>query len=172
MIRVRWFVLVAIVASMLACQTTSVISSYLSPAPTATRTRSPTRPVATFTPQQAAQPTLPPPPPAPPTTPPELTGTVTENSRVRATPSTGGAIVARLNKGDQIKAVGRNAASDWYQIQLPSDANSRGWISAELVQLQGSADSLPIVQSGSAPPPAPPPPGPPAPPTPTQRPYP
>ncbi len=148
--RVRFFALLVLMASMLACQTTDIIISYLSPPPTPTRTRTPTRPAAIAPP---AQPTPPPVAVVPtPTVPAEIIGTVTENSRVRASPSTSAAILTRLNKGDQVKVVGRNAASDWYEILLPSDANARGWISAELVQLQGSPEALPVVQPGAIPP--------------------
>src|SRR5574342_250862 len=109
MIRVRSLMLFVLITSTFACQTTDVFTAYLSPPPTATRTRSPTRPVASPSPQQPVRPT--PPPPPSPTTPVELTGTVTENSRVRAAPSTSAAIITRLNKGERIKVVGRNDSS-------------------------------------------------------------
>jgi N-acetylmuramoyl-L-alanine amidase len=85
-----------------------------------------------------------------------VTGTVTtENSRVRSAPSTSAAIVARLNKGDQVKIVGRTTASDWWEIPLPSDPNARGWISADLIQVKGSTDTLPVVQPNAPPTPQP-----------------
>ncbi len=173
MIRIRWFLFFVLAASLPACRTTNIVTSYLSPAPTSTRTRAPTAVITR--PLEIAQPTSPPTLPPPPTVPPELSGTVTENARVRSAPSTSGSIVARLNKGDQVKVVGRNDASSWYQIPLPTDVNARGWVSADLIQLQGSPDSLPVVQPGSTPPGLTNPPGiipPSAPPTPRPYPYP
>ena len=147
MTRVRLFSLCIVLVSALACQTTDILSSYLSPAPTPPRARTLTRTAV----PSPVQPTLPP-AAVVPTTPPEIPGTVTENSsRVRSAPSTGGAILTRLNKGDQITVVGKNVSSDWFEIRLPSDPNGRGWISADLVQLQGSADALPVVQPGGIP---------------------
>lgn len=149
--RIRWLALFILALAALACQTTDIISSYLSPAPTPTRARTPTRPVI-------STPVLPPTAPlvavvATPT-PMEITGTVNANANIRSAPSTGASIAARVSKGDQLKLVGRNSGGDWYQVAIPNNPNARGWISAALVQADG-ADRLPVVQPGNVPPPYP-----------------
>jgi hypothetical protein len=70
---------------------------------------------------------------------------------VRAEPNTNAAIVDRLNKGDNIQVVGRNASNDWVQIILPKDPNARGWIAATLVNLSAPIDTLPLAPPASRP---------------------
>ncbi len=148
--RIQFLTLFALVAFVLACQTTDIISSYLSPTETPTRTRVPTRPIA-------APPVQPTPPPVaiiPTPTPVEIPGTANDNANIRSLPSTGAAIAARVTKGAPLTLTGRTAANDWYQVRLPNDPNARGWISATLVRADG-AERLPVVQPGSVPPPYP-----------------
>jgi len=77
---------------------------------------------------------------------------ITDNLRVRSIPSTSGAIIDRLNKGDKIQILGRTAANDWLVVPLPSNPNAHGWISAAFAQLNGPLDSLPIIPPGPVPP--------------------
>ena len=148
--RNRSAILLARLVLTLACQTTDALSSYLAPAPTAAPTRVPTRAIVA-----PAQPT---PPPvaiiATPTSaaPVEISATAAENANIRATPSTGAAIAARITKGQPLALTGRTAASDWFQVRLPANPNAQGWISAPLVRAEG-AGQLPVVQTGSVPPP-------------------
>lgn len=146
----RFAVLLVIIVLTLACQTTDALSAYLSssaPTETPTRTRVPTRAVEV----------IPPPPPvaiiATPT-PAEISGTAADNANIRALPSTGAAIAARIAKGQPLTLTGRTAASDWYQVRLPANPNAEGWISAPLVRADG-ADRLPVVQPSNLPPPYP-----------------
>ncbi len=152
---------------LLACQFTN---TFMPPASTATpvraRTRTPTpMPTTQLPPTIAIVPPIPTVPPAP------ITGVVTENLRVRESPSTSAVIVGRLNKGEQAQIVARTPASDWFQILLPTDPNARGWVSAEFITISVPADTIPLSGESTLP-------GggpadvPPALPTPLPRPYP
>ena len=142
-----------VVLTLLACQLDSLMQAT---APTATSTRAPvaTRTVVPTAPVAVA--IVPTQPPAPTDTPAPIIATITaDNLRVRSAPSTTGAIVDRLNSGDKIQVIGKNVAGDWLQIPLPSNPDSRGWISAQFAQLSGPSDSLPVVGPGAPPAPAP-----------------
>jgi hypothetical protein len=71
--------------------------------------------------------------------------------RVRAAPNTNAAIVDRLNRGDTVQVVGRNATNDWLQIILPRDPNARGWISAAYADLSAPIQTVPLVTSAPSP---------------------
>lgn len=147
--RFRLFAFAALLFFGLACQFIDEVS-FLTASATETPTRAPTR-------RPTTAPTEPPPPPVAAVltpTPAEITGTATENAIIRALPSTGAPVAARVNKGTQLTFTGRTPASDWFQVRLPSDPNGRGWISKTIVRADGS-DQLPIVQPGGAPPPYP-----------------
>lgn len=148
----------AIVASaLLACQLQSLFPT--ATPTTAPRTRTPTPIRAEPTPEPAAQPAIPPTEPPPPPAP--VTATTTENLRVRAAPSTAAQQIGSLTKGQTVQVIGRTAASDWWQIALPTNPTARGWIAASFTTLSGSVDSIPVVTPGASPPPAQPPPLPP-----------
>jgi uncharacterized protein YgiM (DUF1202 family) len=179
---VKWIGALLLVATsaLLACQITNLLSS-LSPTPTPTA-----RPRATAT-APVAQVIAPPTelPAAPPTELPQpVTATIKENNlRVRAAPNANATIVDRLNKGDTAQIVGRTAANDWLQVFQMQKPEKSGWISAPYAQVNGSLDTIPVMQPGqpgalptSPPLPPPPvqpyPPPQPLPPPPTSRPYP
>jgi len=136
-------VLLLLVVS-LACRLQTLL-----PAPTDTPEPSPrARPTQIPTQPPVAIPASP--VPLPPTPIPEpVFGTTQENLRVRGSPSTSAPILGRLNKGARVEIVGRTAASDWYQIPLPTNPNARGWVSAEFIQLAGSLDNVPETQPGA-----------------------
>ncbi len=171
--------LLIVTSALLACRTTSLLTSLSpSPTPTARPRATATAPVA----QVAAPPTEL--PVAPPTEPPQpVTAKITgDNLRVRAAPNANAAILDRLNKGDTVQIVGRTTANDWLQIFRTQKPDTPGWISASYAQVNGSLDTVPVVQpgqSGALPtsppvqPPSQPYPAPqPLPPPPTTRPYP
>ena len=171
--------LLIVTSALLACRTTSLLTSLSpSPTPTARPRATATAPVA----QAAAPPTEL--PAAPPTEPPQpVTAKITgDNLRVRAAPNANAAILDRLNKGDTVQIVGRTTANDWLQIFRTQKPDTPGWISASYAQVNGSLDTVPVVQpgqSGALPtsppvqPPSQPYPAPqPLPPPPTTRPYP
>lgn len=138
-----------VVFGLLACQLDSLLSAT---APTATSTRAPTATRTVIPTVPVAVAIVPTAPPAPTVTPAPIVATITtDNLRVRSAPSTSGAIVDKLNKNDKIQVVGKNVAGDWLQIPLPSNPNSRGWISAQFAQLSGPLDSLPVVGPGAPP---------------------
>lgn len=169
-------VLLVLVIILLACQL-DYFQLGSSPTPTPTR-----RPTLSATPTSGADrstaplPTLAPGNPgipptiAPPTAVPEpVMATATDVVRVRAAPSTAGAVIGRLNKGESAQIVGRTAAGDWWQIILPTDPNARGWVSAEFAPAGAATDGVPVV--GPATPGQPTGPNPPPVVQPTRRPY-
>ena len=176
-----WYVSLLLVISLgLGCRTINLLTALSpSPTPTARPRATATAPVA----QAAAPPTeLPAAPPTEP--PPPVTATIKEdNLRMRAAPNANAAILDRLNKGATVQVIGRTTANDWLQIFRTQKPDTPGWISAQYAQVNGSLDTVPVVQpgqSGALPtsppvqPPSPPYPAPqpllPSPPTP--RPYP
>jgi len=139
------FLLLLLVASTLGCQVTNLLSTF-SPTPTARPRPTATPPVARAV--AAPEPTIPPSTQPPP----PVTATIRGDSlRVRAAPNTNAAIVDRLNRGDTVQVVGRNATNDWLQILLPRDPNARGWISAAYADLSAPIDTLPLVPSETRP---------------------
>lgn len=85
-----------------------------------------------------------------------LSGTVTlSNSRlnVRSGPSTGYAIVDKAISGDLLPVIGRNAAGDWVQVQLPTAQGSadNGWVATRYLALSGTLDAVPVVTVSSTP---------------------
>ncbi len=186
------FVLLALVAILLACQLdylqlgnaatpTPARRPTLSATPTGVSDQSGLPPALSTTvpPQQPQQQLVPTQTPAPA----NVSATATDNLRIRSTPSTGGAIIGRLNKGETAQIIGRTAASDWWQIAVPTNPSQQGWVAAEFATPSGPTDTIPVVgasapsapvaPSGSNPPVAP---GgsnpPPAQPAATPRPYP
>jgi uncharacterized protein YraI len=151
----RWgLVLIVLSAAvLLACQLEYVFPTVTpSSAPRATRTRTPGAADTTVTvPTIAAQSSVP-----SPSSPVLVSATAKENLRVRAAPSTSAQQVGSLNKGDSAQVVGRTAASDWWQIVLPSNPNARGWILANFAEANGPIGSVPVVPSSGVLPGGPP----------------
>jgi len=132
----RLILLVLLLASTLSCQLTNVLSL----------SATPTRPRPTATPPIARAVAIPDPTPAPPTEPPPVAATIRVDSlRVRAAPNTTAAILDRLNRGDTVQVVGRDATGDWLQIRLPRDPNARGWIASAYADLSAPLDTLPVI---------------------------
>jgi len=67
---------------------------------------------------------------------------------VRSGPSTTADIITRLQYDTQLRVEGRNAESDWVQVVL--DDGSKGWVSAEWVNLSTSISSLPVTEAATA----------------------
>ncbi len=149
-------VLLALVAILLACQLDYL---QLGRASTPTPTRRPTLSVTPTTVSDQGNV-----PPALPTTaqqqptqvvptqapaPANVTATATDNLRVRSAPSTSGAIIGRLNKGEAAQIVGRTAAGDWWQLALPTNPSQRGWVASEFTTPSGPTDAIPVVSAGA-----------------------
>lgn len=138
----RSVILVLLLASILSCQLTNLIANF---SPTPTRPRPTATPPVTRVAVAAVPTVVPPTEPPPP-----VTATIRGDSlRVRAAPNTNAAILDRLNRGDTVQVVGRNATNDWLQILLPRDPNARGWISAAYVELGVPIGTLPLAPSAS-----------------------
>jgi uncharacterized protein YgiM (DUF1202 family) len=137
---------------LLACQLQYALSpSDSSASPRPTRTRTP-RPGETTVPPTSA---APPPVPFLPGGSAIVTATTKENLRVRAAPSASSQQLGLLNKGDTVQVIGRTSASDWWQISLPSNPGTKGWILASFTDVNGPIDSIPVVSPGVTSPPAP-----------------
>ncbi len=76
-------------------------------------------------------------------------GTITENGvNVRAGPGTRFDAFGQLQKGQKVEVFARNETSEWLQILYPlrNDQNLRAWVSAEFVQLDVAANTLPLAE--------------------------
>ncbi len=115
------------------------------PSPTATPTRTP-KPTATATPTLTITPTaaividggI------------NATITATDTLRVRAGPSTDATILGRLRPSAVVIVLARSDDSQWLLIvYASSDANQRGWVSAQFVATTSDASSLPVALSSA-----------------------
>jgi len=102
----------------------------------------------------ATEPSPTPLPPEPTATPTEafVSITVLQNMNVRGGPGTNYQVIGAAAAGDSSRVLGRNDNGSWLQVEYPS-ADGTGWIYAELVQVNGNAETVAIA---SAPPPPPP----------------
>jgi hypothetical protein len=64
---------------------------------------------------------------------------------MRATPSLDGAGVGLLQPGESAVVIGRTADNAWYQIQVPNQPGQTAWVYAQLVQVAGPVESVPVV---------------------------
>ena len=108
-------------------------------------------------------------PPEPTTTPPSVVqqpppeletalATATTDVNIRGGPGTDYPILGILRAGQNAEVTGLNPGGGWWQIKFAGLAAGRGWVSAQFVIVQETAN-VPLVQP-SAPPAAPPPPPP------------
>jgi uncharacterized protein YraI len=77
--------------------------------------------------------------------------TPTVKLRVRSGPGVNYPILARVANGERLLAVGRNAASTWLQVVLPSGTVTEGWVAASYVTLSAPIAQLPVVAIAAAP---------------------
>ncbi len=129
-------------ATVLALAPTQVVIPTRTPIPTLpptrvqpTATRLPTRAPATITPT-ASIPTL----------------TLKVNANVRGGPGTNYPVIASLEAGAALTAVGRDAAGRWFVISDDSIRGGQGWVAGSVAVYSSDANSLPVVK---APPPPP-----------------
>jgi len=75
------------------------------------------------------------------------TVSVSANStiNVRSGPGTSNRVLTELKPSEALTADGQNAAGDWLRVLLPDDAT--GWVSADLVQVEGDATTLTVVDT-------------------------
>ncbi|MBI5825643.1 MAG: SH3 domain-containing protein [Chloroflexi bacterium] len=86
--------------------------------------------------------------PVPPTpTPAQVRALITsELVNCRFGPGTVYQLVTELHQGQAVRAVGRNEASTWWQVQDPGNPGGFCWVSAEVTETQGDASQLQIAQ--------------------------
>lgn len=80
-------------------------------------------------------------------TPVTLYGTSLGRPNVRETPATNRLGIGQLRSGDRVLVVGRNAAGDWLQFVY---LNSKRWVSADYIRLDGDKSTLPVVSRADA----------------------
>jgi hypothetical protein len=111
----------------------------------------------TNTPSPTATPTEAPSPtegPAATETPPPML-TITKPANVRTGPGTSYPIVAGINTGERVPAIGRDSAGEWFAISFAGGPNGVGWLSSLVATLDGVVNDLPIVEAAPPPPTAP-----------------
>jgi hypothetical protein len=75
-----------------------------------------------------------------------LNGCVTDSTiRMRENPGTEFEVIGGLTSGTCFKILGRNSNSSWAYII--TDQNTRGWVAAWLITVQGNLSSLPITSN-------------------------
>jgi len=73
---------------------------------------------------------------------------VTVNTRslnVRSGPGTAYAVIGKVTAEETVIANGRNAATDWVQIQLPTDNSKVGWVAVAYLKPSPALGDLPVV---------------------------
>jgi uncharacterized protein YgiM (DUF1202 family) len=63
---------------------------------------------------------------------------------VRSGPGAGYAVIDKVANGAALTVVGRNAAGDWLQIQVPDAASELGWVAASFVQVGNPTTVTPV----------------------------
>lgn len=76
---------------------------------------------------------------------------VTTNLNVRSGPGTNYSVIAGLSADSRVPIVGRNANSEWWQVELQS--GSTGWLYASLVTVEGASAEVALVTDIPTPPP-------------------
>jgi hypothetical protein len=109
--------------------------------------RTPPEPTSTPTQPATAMPSVTAPPAITPTpTLPQVTVQLkTERVNCRFGPGTVYELVNELSQGRSLRAIGRNAASNWWYVRDPGNPNGSCWISADVTETQGEVEQLPII---------------------------
>jgi|GEM_PF-2502514 len=106
--------------------------------------------LATPPPAPAVQATPPPPamaaPPATGPDQPRLPATSRQFPFVRRGPGLNFAVIMNLQQGQRVEVVGRSPDRQWVQIVLPESARDRGWVSLDLLAVEGDLNALPEVR--------------------------
>jgi hypothetical protein len=72
-----------------------------------------------------------------------LTTRTNDTANIRSAPSTSASVVVGLRNGRLLRAVGRNSAGDWVQVE---NARYTGWISRLVFNANGDVMTLPVVE--------------------------
>ncbi len=111
----------------------------------------------TATPEPTATPTEAPSPtegPAATETPPPML-TITKPANVRSGPGTAYQVVAGINTGEKVPAIGRDSSGEWFAISFAGGPGGVGWLSSSVATLDGLVNDLPVIETGPPPPTAP-----------------
>ena len=65
-------------------------------------------------------------------------------------PSTAYAVVGALDLGGQAEIVGKNSDVTWWNVKNPSDPSMVCWLAANVIDVVGNLDSLPVVDAPPA----------------------
>ena len=77
---------------------------------------------------------------------PRLPASAREFPFVRRGPGINFAVIMNLQRGQQVDVVGRSVDRQWLQIVVPERPTERGWVSQELLAVEGDVNSLPDVR--------------------------
>jgi uncharacterized protein YraI len=72
------------------------------------------------------------------------TGRVVQRLNVRSGPGTTFDPLGLLDPGVVVSLTGKNTTASWFQIDYPAGLNGRGWVTAQYVQTEATAD-LPVL---------------------------
>ncbi len=78
-----------------------------------------------------------------------LMATIQSSANLRSGPGTRFDIVGAGAKGDEVEIEGRSSTSDWFRIRR-SDGQAPAWIYGNLISLNGSAGTLPVMDANTA----------------------
>jgi uncharacterized protein YgiM (DUF1202 family) len=95
---------------------------------------------ATLPPTPSPAPTRTPPPPTPIPTMPPVDGRTTTQVNVRADTSTASESWGVIPQFTNVQVIGRDASGNWYQIIHDESPAGTGWVRAEFVQVNASAE--------------------------------
>jgi len=127
-VKCRVFLAGTLSVLLMACTATTPI-----PAPTSVPPTTTPRPKPTLTP-----------PPSP--TPVQLTLRVGDKPvNCRYGPGVVYAFVNELQEGQSARAIGRNELSTWWYIRDPGNPAGKCWVAANVTQIQGDAEELPVI---------------------------
>jgi uncharacterized protein YgiM (DUF1202 family) len=73
-----------------------------------------------------------------------IEGTTTTQVNVRAQTSTASETLGTVNSFTKVEVIGKDASGSWYQIIYPQTGAGNGWVRAEYVQVNASAE-IPVV---------------------------
>jgi len=93
-------------------------------------------------------PTLTPLPPTPAPTITPIEGTTTTQVNVRAETSTASENLGTIAQFTTVQIIGRDKSASWYQVIFAGAPNGTGWIRAEYVQVNATAE-IPVIESVS-----------------------
>ena len=130
-----------------------MVAGGFTPQPTAEETPAEPAPAdsAATTPAEITLPTVTPSPPSAPDQPAALSATVNavNGVNVRTLPDLTSDVVALLPDQTVVPALSRLAANDWIRVDLGDGA--QGWVSADLIVLDGDINLLPVTASAELP---------------------